>query len=1347
MPFGFTFSRSTTSVKINGASAPDVSEPEPNASAPDVRDPEPSALAPDVRDPEHGSSSNLQPPSSGKTTEQRRAALEAAARGGSARAQQKLDAMTSESEGDAPPPPAEGSTRDVLLRSSEVLSSLTRPSSKSGKLNEQQPENLGGRSRDGSAAPPLDHERPISIDERSLKLLTASSTRRLSVDPDFDKEDSMRGAANTLCCICLEHPKSVRLSCGHMTTCAVCTVKLDPRVCPQCRAAFIFVQPSLARAATYRLDVMQIGSSNEIASDVYVSLFLACESNNVEGIKAALATGADPTRCVAVNQQLASPLSSAAGAGSEAAVEFLLGLDEIAKAKLPQGINTPLMEAAKQNRVGVVRLLVAAGHDLEAILSEEQPINALWLAAWSGSAEVVDALLEANAKLEVGGPVGSTPLLAAAEKQEVEVMHRLIAAKADIHARITNGHRPNAVLLCLGLHSDDAPHPEHAAEMVTLLLSAGISPNTTDALGATPLFHAAQGYDDVTTVLLNAKADVNHRADPGQNAILKAVCTETGRRSPQILSRLLQAKADPTWVMAGHGFTALMAACESKPEDDLVVCECVALLLSAGAGAVVNATTTEENVTALHVASISMNASAVTLLLEAGASVNASNVHGATPLYAALALSFMNANKSGSVVARAAEVTKVLVKAKAMVNVRNGDTSSASVCSPLIFAASVGDDTSVEVLLKAKADPKWTPRIGAETALIAAARGGFASCVKLLVTNYKVRVPEIDYAMDDGNTALHLAASNGHAKTVELLLASKASVDVESKSRTPLMCAAMKGGALPPGKQRCHGACIARLLQAGADPIHLALLVTTLRCERSLEHSAPSQALAVGVLDLVMRYWPPVLAAQAWLHNPGPKYWDQFWISPAIHLLRDVRTGRFAASALHAMFTNFLNQGGDPSNAVTSAVKKAGVVTALLKVIKSNPNVAYAHHHPLKRLASDGRYLCNLESCSKCSSDTTWVLGCTKCGFYACPSCADDTQLTQAVSHCVACGLACKTLLAFGKTGNVGLAAILKAGAIGVVVNFIRSEMCATLVTILRGRVGPQSVSRTLIEDAVHSLVTLADNDKVKVAILTAGGLGDVMPELQIAGGELKGKAVVTHGRGVYEDGSKRAELASKACGARVCLAEHVKSAISEHPNIPIGLDCNATGLIVDQHDNELVAVQFGLDPDDQVKSAEGVSTWTGSANDVVLAVGADGPWPCQLGGLQPGRAVRLNATAPIRGAQPGVVGFVRARLPGGAPSGDDLIICDFREARAWSGTSAELVVDGDADALRPGAKVRVSDGVVEPRDGWGVSEEEIRGHVGTLRCIDRDGTAHIDFEYYNDWVCGLDELTLAAPP
>ena len=166
---------------------------------------------------------------------------------------------------------------------------------------------------------------------------------------------------------------------------------------------------------------------------------------------------------------------------------------------------------------------------------------------------------------------------------------------------------------------------------------------------------------------------------------------------------------------------------------------------------------------------------AVQALLAKKADVNAVQPDGATALHWAA-------------YAQDADATAQLIRAGAKVNVRNNYG-----VSPLALAARHGNANIIGQLMKAGADPNDPVNYlnSAETPLMLAARAGSVEAVNLLLlAGAQVNARE----GWNGQSALHWAAAEGQAATVEALIAGGADIRQRSNAgSTPFMFAVRKG--------------------------------------------------------------------------------------------------------------------------------------------------------------------------------------------------------------------------------------------------------------------------------------------------------------------------------------------------------------------------------------------------------------------------------------------------------------------------------------------------------------------------------------------------------------------------
>src|SRR6266404_9835886 len=106
---------------------------------------------------------------------------------------------------------------------------------------------------------------------------------------------------------------------------------------------------------------------------------------------------------------------------------------------------TPLIAAARENRTEMAEFLLSKGADVDA--RDDDGYTALFYAAYNFGSEdangatipMVKLFLVHGAKVNVIGKDGSTPLMWAAAKGEVDIIEMLMTAGADANTADANG--------------------------------------------------------------------------------------------------------------------------------------------------------------------------------------------------------------------------------------------------------------------------------------------------------------------------------------------------------------------------------------------------------------------------------------------------------------------------------------------------------------------------------------------------------------------------------------------------------------------------------------------------------------------------------------------------------------------------------------------------------------------------------------------------------------------------------------------------------------------------------------------------------------------------------------------
>ena len=215
---------------------------------------------------------------------------------------------------------------------------------------------------------------------------------------------------------------------------------------------------------------------NAARADGVTALVYAAHWDDLETVDLLLGAGAHVN---AADDHGVTALARACENASPAMVERLLDAGANPGAAQTSGL-TPLMTAVETGNVEVVRLLLARGADVNAATVETHNTALMWAVA-GRHADIVHRLIEHGADLDVSTAKGFTLLMIAARNGDIEMARTLLAAGVDINAAGADGAHVLPYAIVIG-----------QAEFAHFLLEAGADPNARVS-GVTAL-HAATGH-------------------------------------------------------------------------------------------------------------------------------------------------------------------------------------------------------------------------------------------------------------------------------------------------------------------------------------------------------------------------------------------------------------------------------------------------------------------------------------------------------------------------------------------------------------------------------------------------------------------------------------------------------------------------------------------------------------------------------------------------------------------------------------------------------------------------------------------------------------------------------------
>ena len=434
-------------------------------------------------------------------------------------------------------------------------------------------------------------------------------------------------------------------------------------------------------------------------------------------------------------------------------------------------------------------MLLASVIGLPFIAGAAQADMSLATAAKDGDREAVRAIINTPAgKKDVKGAEGAAALIWAASRNDAEMVDLLL--KAGVSVKATNEFGATAVYAAAG-NSNPA--------LTAKLLAAGADPNVALMSGETPLMEAAaRGNVETVKALLKGGANANSKeSEGGQTALMWAIA----KKQSAVADELVKGGADVE-LSSKTGFTPLMFAAQ---QDDV---DSARILIKAGANA--NEAQPKTAVTPLIIASAMANAKVVDLLLENKADPNARDTNGYAPLHRVVRDSDygMDVERKDRILVIVKDLLKHGAdpnlrieqdKAKAAEEIKRGANAfygkrtAVTVTeiilqgsTPLVLASETSNLDVVKALVEAKADPNIATDTGTTALMMTNGAGTDVQrqrepeelAMSVETTKYLVEHgADVNKAGQFGWTALHAAAYQGLNPNIEYLVGKGAKVD------------------------------------------------------------------------------------------------------------------------------------------------------------------------------------------------------------------------------------------------------------------------------------------------------------------------------------------------------------------------------------------------------------------------------------------------------------------------------------------------------------------------------------------------------------------------------------------
>jgi len=397
------------------------------------------------------------------------------------------------------------------------------------------------------------------------------------------------------------------------------------------------------------------GADPNIANDLEITpLLQASRYGNAQIISMLLGSGASLDHS---GFRVETPLMAAARSGSLDAVNTLLEAGIDPNATEPLDNQTALMWATAEGHYDIVSALLDAGADpnMQArinTLTERKNADfptggfgALHWAARNGDEPMIRLLLDGGADINIRNGDKATPMMLAIVNDRLDLAAKLLEFGADAndgslyYATIMRDATTDWRAKDGTVFRADHPNTLTALDLTGILLDAGADPNKPfigqmhnasmccdTKSNQTPFYRAAMAAD-----IAGMKMMVEHGADPNWKPASESRYVTIGEEE-EIASRsaLMVAVTGGKGVGVAGGPNDLRNGPPPYREEGVRdPAEAVKILLDAGADVHIKG---PDNITALHVAAKALDPVAIRALVAHGASLDAKNDDGKTPL-------------------------------------------------------------------------------------------------------------------------------------------------------------------------------------------------------------------------------------------------------------------------------------------------------------------------------------------------------------------------------------------------------------------------------------------------------------------------------------------------------------------------------------------------------------------------------------------------------------------------------------------------------------------------------------------------------------------------------------------